>query len=313
MAESIKVTAPGSIMLMGEHAVVKGYWAIACAVDKSIEVELVARSDRDVRIFSAVGNYRGCLDDLAEDNNLRFVLKAIELQLSSLEYGFDLNIRAQFSHTLGLGSSAAVTVATVKALAQYTQRYLSDSEHLALALQVVHGVQGRGSGTDLAASIFGGVIAYQVKPCVVERLAGLPLLCLYYAGYKTKTADVLAFVASKERHHPELYANLYSLMNQLTLAAIEAVKVQDWQRRGELMNMYQGQMDSLGVNDLALSDIVYQLRTNEAIYLGVKGAKISGSGLGDCVLSLGAQIDLKKYQKISLKVSSKGVLCHSSL
>ncbi|OUS37465.1 mevalonate kinase ['Osedax' symbiont bacterium Rs2_46_30_T18] len=306
MAEVIRVTAPGSVMLMGEHAVVKGYWAIACALDKGIEVQLTPRADRVITIDSALCQYQSNLDQLINEAKLSFVLKAISLQLDKLEYGFDLVIKAEFSHTLGLGSSAAVTAATVKALSLHSGQNISLAEHLQLSLAVVRAVQGRGSGTDLAASIYGGVIAYKVDPCTVEVLNGLPEISLHYVGYKTKTPDVLAIVAQWEQQQPELYANIYQLMDQISIAAMRAVRAQNWSELGKLMNLYQGQLDSLGVNDLALSEMIYQLRAQS----GVSGAKISGSGLGDCVISLGIDQPLENYQQIVIKVSAQGVISH---
>ena len=306
MSKVIRVTAPGSVMLMGEHAVVKGYWAIACALDKGIEVQLTPRADRIITIDSTLSQYRANLDELTSEAKLSFVLKAISLQLDTLECGFDLVIKAEFSHTLGLGSSAAVTVATVKALALHSGQSISLAEHLQLSLKVVRAVQGRGSGTDLAASIYGGVIAYKVDPCTVEVLNGLPQISLHYVGYKTTTADVLAVVAQWEQQQPELYASIYQLMDRISIAAIRAIKAQNWSELGKLMNLYQGQMDSLGVNDLALSEMIYKLRAQN----GVSGAKISGSGLGDCVISLGIDRPLKNYQQIEVKVSAQGVISH---
>jgi len=291
-------------MLMGEHAVVKGYWAIACALDKRIQVTLIPRSDRAVLVRSKLANYSASLDNLMADNKLSFVLKAIEL--AHMDKGFELDIEAEFSHTLGLGSSAAVTVATIKALAEYSNTTLTREMHLQQALAVVHGVQGRGSGTDLAASIYGGMIAYKVDPCEVIPLSGLPVICLHYSGYKTKTPVVLEIVANKAAQHPCIYAGIYKMMDTITGEAISAVNAQDWQGFGELMNIYQGQMDSLGVNDAKLSEIIYTLRKNPAI----RGAKISGSGLGDCVISLGAELELAGYQQIKLSVAEGGAKIH---
>ena len=64
MLNQIKVSAPGSVMLMGEHAVVKGHWAIACAVDKYIEVILTPRSDKLINIDSQICQYSSHLDEL---------------------------------------------------------------------------------------------------------------------------------------------------------------------------------------------------------------------------------------------------------
>jgi len=302
----IKVSAPGSLMLMGEHAVLFGHRALACAVDKRIHVTLNPRPDRNIVIRSALAQYQGSLDELPDDSRLSFVLFAINQCKTQLSSGFELHIESEFSHTVGLGSSAAVTVATVKALLAFRGDQVGPEELFEHALSVVHGVQGRGSGTDLAASVYGGLIAYTVSPRQISPLPGLPAISLYYAGYKTKTPDVLARVAESTQAFPELYRSLYQLMNETTLTAESAVASQDWHQLGQLMNLYQGLMDALGVNDAVLSDIIYRLRESSAML----GVKISGSGLGDCVIALGEDTSLSvPYERIDVAVSNTGVLC----
>lgn len=307
---SIKVTAPGSLMLMGEHAVLFGQRALACAVDKRISVELKPRSDRAVLIDSALAQYHSTLDQLAQEPALSFVLTAIQRRTAVLKNGFELTIRSEFSHTVGLGSSAAVTAAVVAALTAYAglpvdqPRALFDE-----ALAVVHQVQdGRGSGTDLVAAVYGGVVGYTIatadQPAQIRALRGLPTLSLYYVGYKMKTPDVLRYVESLAQQQPALYDGLYTLMGQTAEQAEAAVDNADWDTLGRLMNIYQGLMDALGVNDHQLADIIYTLRQSERI----RAAKISGSGLGDCVLALGQDPDLSlNYQAIPVAVSAQGV------
>ncbi len=303
----IKVSAPGSIMLMGEHAVLFGHRAIACAVDKRIHLVLTPRADQQVIIQSSLADYQSDLDTLLEDGRLTFVLYAIRQVRVHLRAGFDLSIQAEFSHTVGLGSSAAVTAALVKALSVYCGESLSEDALFSRALAVIHGVQGRGSGTDLAASVWGGLIAYTVEPRQITPLSGLPPISLVYAGYKTKTPDVLAKVAEQSAAFPEIYQAIYRLMHTTACEAEAAITQQDWVSLGRLMNIYQGLMDALGVNDFALSDIIYTMRASSDIY----GAKISGSGLGDCVIGLGIDVTLPlNYESIPVSISKAGVVCH---
>ncbi|MDD2236061.1 MAG: galactokinase family protein, partial [Kiritimatiellae bacterium] len=51
------MSAPGTLMLMGEHAVLRGAPALACAVDQRIQVDLQCRRDGRLRIESALGTY----------------------------------------------------------------------------------------------------------------------------------------------------------------------------------------------------------------------------------------------------------------
>lgn len=302
----IKVSAPGSIMLMGEHAVLFGHRALACAVDKYIHVELTPRSDRLFIIDSALAQYQATLDNPGDDARLSFVLASVRRFGAQLPGGFELRIRSEFSHTVGLGSSAAVTAAAIAALLAYAEGDVADNARLFdEALAVVHEVQdGRGSGTDLVASVYGGLIAYTVAPRQIEALPGIPPVCLYYAGYKTKTPDVLRLVEQRSSSQPQLYSGLYRLMHDTTVAAEQAIRSAQWAELGKLMNIYQGLMEALGVCDATLSDMLWRLRAADTI----QGAKISGSGLGDCVVALGSNsgVDMP-YEEIPVAVSARGV------
>lgn len=300
----IRASAPGSIMLMGEHAVLRGALAIACAVDRYIHVELRPGDDDRVCVDSALGVYESTLGELAESSELQFVIAALRQWRSHLASGFELKITSEFSHRVGLGSSAAVVAALTVVLDRFAGTGFSTEQLFDSALKVIHQVQnGRGSGTDLAASLYGGVIAYRVEPRELIPLKGLPTLSLWYVGYKMKTPDVLELVETKRQRYPELYDGLDRLMEQCSLNARAAVDNSDWNALGELMNVYQGLMDALGVCDGNLAELVYRLRSAE----GVLGAKISGSGLGDCVVALGsAKVGDLRFEEIPIGLSARG-------
>ncbi|GGB82985.1 mevalonate kinase [Marinobacterium zhoushanense] len=303
----IKASAPGSIMLMGEHAVVRGAQAIACAVNRYIHVELTPRDDDQVFVHSELGDYRATLHELPDAPDLQFVVATLRQWLPSLPSGLELRIESEFSHRVGLGSSAAVVAALTFALDNFAETGMSNEQMFDVALKVIHEAQnGRGSGTDLAASIYGGLIAYRVVPRELIPLQGLPELSLWYVGYKMKTPAVLELVERKAAAFPSLYASLDRLMEGCSLQARLAIEMSDWQSLGELMNFYQGLLDTLGVNDGKLSELVYRLRATEGVY----GAKISGSGLGDCVVALGAgQPEDLAYEQIAVAVSAQGATC----
>lgn len=302
---NLKVRVPGSLMLMGEHAVLHGELAIALAAANYIEIELSARSDRSVVIDSALAQYQAQLENLNEEPRLSFVLAAIELLRDKLPSGFELRIRSEFSHEVGLGSSAAVTAGTVAALSRFCSEHLTDEQLFERALAVVHKVQGgRGSGTDLVASIFGGLVAYRVAPREIRRLQGLPPIDLFYVGYKMKTPEVIARVEARAALAPDLYRGIYRLMGQTAEAAEEAIVAQQWSLLGQLMDTYAGLMDALGVCDQSLADLQFRLRDEP----GVMGVKISGSGLGDSVICLGqARAEALNYTHIPVSISQTGL------
>lgn len=299
-------------MLMGEHAVLAGHRALACAVDKRIEVVLHSLEERELLINSELAYYRAPLNNLHAEARLSFVLEAVEYFMPQLPGGLSLTIKSGFSHRVGLGSSAAVTAAVVAALLHWIQQQKPHPELvLKEALTVVHRVQhGRGSGTDLAASIYGGLIAYQTEPRKVVPLEGMPSISLHFSGYKMTTPEVIALVSKNSSKAPALYHGLFELMHQTTLSAEQAVKEQDWSHLGFCMNVYHGLMDALGVCDQTLAEIVYLLRQKTEVL----GSKISGSGLGDCVVALGLPdqpsfmpILPSHYEAIPVTISPEGV------
>ena len=301
----ISYSAPGNLMLMGEHAILHGQPAIAMAVTGRIIVHLTPRVDRQVMIHSSLGEYQSHLDSLLFDSTFSFIINAVDRYKTALPSGFELRIDSEFSDQVGLGSSAAVTASTVAALLDFSGQPVEQSLLLNHAIEVVRKTQqGGGSGTDLAASIFGGLIAYEMQTQEVRCLNGLPSVDLYYVGYKMKTPDVIALVNQRAESHPDLYASLYQLMGALTRAAEQAISESNWDQLGVLMNQYSGLLDALGVCDRSLADLQFSLRTQSS----VKGAKISGSGLGDSVITLGlANPEEINYQHLPITISPRGL------
>lgn len=281
-----KASAPGSLMLFGEHAVLNGYPAIATAVNYYIHVELEPTFGRNIKIISSeFDEYIANIDKFEIIKPYNYVLTAIKQYITKINHGFILHIKSEFPSNIGFGSSAAVTSATLGVLALWLDGKSPDLMKLhKQVVTVIRSVSGVGSGTDAAASIFGGVIAYQMKPVKINKLlnANLPLICIY-SGYKTPTYAVIVEVEKKRAKFKAIFANLFNSMGMCTKDAITAIKKNDLVKLGVLMNINQGLQDAIGTNDAVLSELIFALRANKNIY----GAKISGSGLGDCVVGLG--------------------------
>jgi mevalonate kinase len=271
-------------MLMGEHAVLRGQPAIVCAISKRMKVELTPRDDRTVLLHSALGEHETTLDELGPNESFRFVLGAIRACREGLTQGFELDFRSEMSHQMGLGSSAAVTVATLAALAGAQGRQPDPQCLLDNGVKIIRKAQGGvGSGADVAASTFGGCLRYFAEGRDVVALPAAPKLTVLYSGSKTPTPEVIAIVEENRKNQPEVFDELDALVGDLVQRAFAAVSSEDWETVGELMNINHGLMDAMGVNNATLSELVYDLREDPNIL----GSKISGSGLGDCVVGLG--------------------------
>ena len=304
-------------MLLGEHSVVYGYPALACAVDQRIEVQWSKTDQQTICIQSELANFQFTLDELKAFKNhpeldhpkLRFVIHALKAFARHLNHGLQIEIISEFSSTIGLGSSAAVLAATLHGLNQITEQNLSNIELFNLGHEIILTIQGRGSGTDLAASLSGGVILFEPalhdqkvsRPANIQKLPetisqNMPL-SLIYCGYKTPTAEVLNQVVEQWQAEPEQLKRLYALMGETTKQACQTLLDGKLEHFYALCDVYQDLMDALGVNDKTLQSIIDLMRQCS----GIQASKISGSGLGDCVLGFGNLTDCSETVKQSMQ------------
>lgn len=171
--------APGKLYIAGEYAVVEnGYPAILVALDQFVTCSIEESAAEVGKIISrqyhnnALQWHRLGEQMVVDnrDNPFSYILSAIKV---TEEYArsfarelriFDLHIDSQLDSDsgkkYGLGSSAAVTVATVKALCHFYNLPVTKDEIFKLAAIAHFEVQGNGSLGDVAASVYGGWIAY---------------------------------------------------------------------------------------------------------------------------------------------------------
>lgn len=284
----VVASAPGSLMLLGEHAVLHGHRALVCAINRRITVRLSPSSDDLVGIGSDLGGYQAPLDNLVDHPSFRFVLQAIRQHLGQLPSGFELKIDSEFPPDIGFGSSAAVTVATHAALMRWIKNEAATNQELfSQSLETVHAVQGRGSGADLAASVFGGVVGYGTAPEFQPLGISVPLTAVY-CGYKTPTPEVILKVEQLRAENPEKYERIYSEIDSAVGEAVSCLRNHNVPAFGKILNRNHQLMDEMGVNTPELQEIVAALQADPEIF----GAKISGSGMGDCAVGIG-YADLK--------------------
>lgn len=280
---AIATSAPGSLMVLGEHAVLHGKHALVCAINRRISIHLLPMEGGRITISSSLGEYQAPLSKLTDHPSFRFVLQAIKQHRDRMSSGFKLTIDSEFSSNIGLGSSAAVTVATHAALMQWLAGSKpARGELFAQALETVHAVQGRGSGADLAASVFGGMVGYRTTPEFFPVKATLPLTAVY-CGYKTPTPEVIQKVETLRKGDPAKFERIYSEIDRGVREALRALAEEDGMALGRILDRNQQLMNEMGVNTPELREIVSALRKDPKIH----GAKISGSGLGDCAIGIG--------------------------
>ncbi len=303
----ITVSAPGKLMLLGEHAVLHGSPCIVTAVNQRMFVS-VETINEPFFILDApeveIKNYKKPLSRLGKDKiekGARFVEIAVLnfLSLYPQKSGFKITTKSQFSPLFGFGSSSASTVCTLKALSSLFKVNLDNKKLFDIAYKTVLDVQSTGSGFDVAAAIFGGTIYFITGGKVIKplKVKSLPLT-VGYSGTKADTTEMINLVSKKSQKFPRVIEEIYAQIAKLVDLSKKLIEKKDWQTLGELMNFNQAYLSALGVSTKKLDGMISAARVS-----GAYGAKLSGAGGGDCMIAIGSNPKIKSaIQKIGGRV-----------
>ena len=307
-----RASAPGSLMLLGEYAVLHGKHALVCAVNKRMTVTLTPRNDQVITIDSALGRVETVVSKIKITPPFKFVFAALKYFHKQLKFGCDIRIESEFSDQVGFASSAAVTVATLSALSAWLNVTMSSVELAQTARAIVRKVQGLGSGADVAACVFGGVVTYRARPFTIQKEVSSFPITVMYSGSKTPTVEAVTRVQNYFCSRPKLFKQICQGIDECAIEGARAMQQKNVSTLAEIMNIQQGLMSALGVSTPLLNNMIDELREQPAIL----GAKISGSGLGDCVVALGSldlafvsQYAAQGVNLIAAEITNQGVLC----
>jgi mevalonate kinase len=268
MSTSASASAPGKVILLGEHSVVFGAPAIAAAIDRRLEVRVRFEGDPPA---SSDAKLQRAVAVAAQDLELDPARLAIE-------------VASDIPPACGLGSSAALSLALVRALASLGGRALSDEEIHARASRVEDVFHGTASGVDVAASASGGVVWFErSNPPRIDPLrpARAVDLVVGMSGDPRSTAGPVARLRDRHAKRPELFGRLFQLAGDIVRAGREALEAGDWESLGTLMDTAQGLLNAFGVSTPALERMVAVARG-----AGALGAKLSGAGGGGVIIAL---------------------------
>ncbi len=300
------VSAPGKLMLMGEHAILYNRPCLVTAVDQRIQAEVELLSDTPELQLEAVDvkvtGYRKSLNQLGVGDvpkGAQFVEHAIKNMVTQygLKTGLRVTTTSEFSSKFGFGSSSAATVCVVKGTAALLSLPLNDKEIFDISYQTILDVQKKGSGFDIAAAVYGGTLYFETGGKTIEHLAveELPLV-VGYTGVKADTVALINQVSELAKSYPDIVDDIYSAIETVVIKAKIALLNKDWKTLGDLMNLNQGYLSALGVSSKKLELMIHSAR--EA---GAYGAKLSGAGGGDCMIAIassGNTESVKNYIRI---------------
>ena len=276
--------AHSKIILIGEHAVVYGYPAISLPL---LEVEVTCR------VLPAATPWR-----LFAEDTLSMAVYA------SLEYLNikDAYIRCQIDSAIpekrGMGSSAAISIAAIRAVFDYYQAELPHDVLEILVNRAEMIAHMNPSGLDAKTCLSDQPIRF-IKNVGFEELAMdlSAYLVIADTGVYGHTREAIQVVESKGKEAlPFLYA-----LGELTQQAEEAIKARDAVMLGEILTKAHGNLREIGVSSLEADALV-----ETALQHGALGAKMSGGGLGGCIIALVA--DYHQAQDLAERLEEKGAV-----
>jgi mevalonate kinase len=242
--------------LFGEHAVVYGKPGIAMAIKPRVFVT-VRDTKRPQRAKSPYID--GCFETMG-------VMGSVY-------------INSQIPSSSGLGSSAAVTVATLSAINDEFKLNKTREDIANMAFEIEKKVQkGRASPTDTTVSTYGGIVLIsgglrrRLPPQNMHLVVGDSLV-------SHSTARMVEQVAELKKNYPNIVDPVLDAIEGISLSAIHHLS--NPRELGRYMNMNNALLEALGVGHPQLAKMTLAARC-----AGAFGAKITGAGGGGCMVAL---------------------------
>lgn len=295
----IKVSAPGKLMLFGEHAVVYGIPCIAFAVNQRLYCQIKERNDNKIILnFPDLGIRKYRFNEIIKDKKISFVSSAIIniLKRAKEKRGFDLTTKSEINS--GFGTSSASVVATIASLDRFFSLNLKKEDIFDIGYKTVLDVQGVGSGYDIATSTYGGMIKYikGKKPKQIEYPKNLCLI-IGHTRIKGDTKKIVEEVREKRKRY-YFFNNAFELIRICVKEAEKSLRTRNLKRLGVIMNFSHGILNSMGVSHFKLEELIFASRD-----AGALGAKLSGAGGGDCMIAL---VTDKSKDKVKSTIKEHG-------
>ena len=315
----ITASAPGKVILFGEHAVVYDKLGIACSFDKRCQVktsilnkDFVSIKCENLHLNKSMQKedlffFLSKLNDLIDKKQfqeINQILKEDNLAPSFFvvanilnKYGFKgLDVEVNSNIPKNLGSSSAVFSALALSITHILGKDVSKNETSNFAYLgdiIAHG--GTPSGIDNSIVTYGGYLQYQ-KSKGIEVLNidfKIPLL-IVNSGEDVRTGEMVSYIRDQKEQSPEMVNVILNFLDDLSRKALIGLKDQNLHIIGELMNSYYQELRKLNISTKKLDRIIEIALNNNAL-----GAKPTGGwGGGCCLVLMEKEEDLEKMTAI---------------
>jgi mevalonate kinase len=280
-------TASAKIILFGEHAVVYGQPAVAIpiqdvrtsaavSIDASVSAPIIEAKDLKIETTLGAASYPEAIVPIIK------VIELINEKIVKLpKTGWRLTIWSKIPIGRGLGSSAATSIAIIRALTKAMMKFISPKELVKYSFELEKIHHGTPSGIDNT------VISLE-KPILFRKdhePAAIQFSSMFFivgdTGVSKKTADVVTQVAEARAKNPEQYDQIFNQMGTIARQGSLALKDGDVKKIGKLMNENHTLLQRINVSSPELENLI-----DAAKVKGALGAKLCGAGKGGCMVAV---------------------------
>lgn len=291
----------GKIILTGEHSVVYGKHAVAAPVN----LKMMARA-KEGRPEDGV---KVVIPRWGVEHRLKFgekhpytIYQSLEMILEELDLkkrGMIIEIQPEVPRAAGMGGSAALAVAIIRALSKAFGLGMNDKEVRDLSFKSEDIIHGGASGIDNTLATYRKLILFQKqdppKMEMVKLDKSIPMV-IGLTGVESMTAGMVAKVRKARERYPDWYGRILDQMDELALASMAALEEYDLPKLGEIMNLNHGLLNTLQVSCPEVEDLVQVARD-----AGALGAKLTGGGGGGAVIALCDTPEMQQQVKDAIR------------
>ncbi len=300
---AISASAPGKIILFGEHAVVYGHPALAVPVTQvQAKAYIMANPNGTSTLEAPEIGLNSPIEQLPANHPLLQVIHAVQKQLGiSPLPAFRMKVTSTIPVSSGLGSGAAVSVAIARALSTFLGLPLNDEQVNEIAFDVEHTHHGTPSGIDNTVITYAQPIWY-VRGAAFERITPAQPFTMVIGdtGIQSSTGAVVGDLRARRLENPDTYEALFSQIGEISREARQLIENGQPEQMGPLMSNNHELLCQLGVSCLELDNLV-----KSAQKAGALGAKMCGAGRGGNMIAL---VRPEDAQPIAAALTSAGAV-----
>lgn len=281
-------SAPGKIILCGEHAVVYGRPAIALPLTGIRAHAHISGSapGSGIRFNAPDLGRRWLLSTTPGDPLSELTLTTLQqLGITGMP-DVEITITSDIPIASGMGSGAAIATAIVRALAGAFGRDLSAEEVSSLVYESERRYHGTPSGIDNTVIAYERAIWFQRRSEPPHLIEPLPMTAAFTlligdTGVRSATRLPVGEVRRRWQEDPARYETLFDMVADVVHQVRQALQEGDLMALGPLLNRNQDLLEQIGVSSPHLERLIAAART-----AGASGAKLSGGGWGGVMIAL---------------------------